>query len=579
MTNIRTENLAHVAAQASATVSFGRFAALFSGLFFGLLAGCGGGASTAGNTTTLATAEGLPVVVVSSTDEPAPEFVTLPQYKALRAGVVSVTGGVVPSASELAALRAANYKTAVEQLLPGLQPGNNALVVPPLTDAVVRMLAAASSGDTLAQIKSKYDVAPTPYVAALQTSSVASQFWADKDRLFRTGFLAATDSLGPFARLSDWGGSETGFASGGFAADPALATSFSALLPWLTPAYLPAPAQNIRLVASHQVTANAPWAAVQPFDGVFDRGQTAHDLVRMPMVRVSAGVRRFAGNDFTADFLPMAGGRQLLTLRPNAGDLATFAVTRLPNALAEAMGALGAGAALAAGAMVLPQQALTVSFDAQAPLASNSIKLPFDDVNANLRNLDAPGGSFARRVLSSATLQVSVEGFDLTATDVTAFTFSPKNINVNNSGASSYWLVSAYDATIYDGLRLISVGSAYFNLFTCNWPTPNLRSFYLAVVDGNRWVVSLAAVQQPVGTAVTPDKTAYNPWPNDPRWTINDAGVGNIPASTNSGSVPLQVVLPGDPPAPTYWDVVSEAAQYGFVLNGGVYTHASCVDK
>ena len=251
MTNIRTENLAQVVAQASATVSFGRFAALFSGLFFGLLAGCGGGASTAGNTTTLATAEGSPVVVVvSGTDEPAPEFVTLPQYKALRAGVVSVSGGVVPSASELAALRAANYKTAVEQLLPGLQPGNKALVVPPLTDAVVRMLAAASSGDTLAQIKSKYDVAPTPYVAALQTSSVASQFWADKDRLFRTGFLAATDSLGPFARLSDWGGSESGFASGGFAADPALATAFSALLPWLTPAYLPAPTQNIRLVVS-----------------------------------------------------------------------------------------------------------------------------------------------------------------------------------------------------------------------------------------------------------------------------------------------------------------------------------------
>ena len=140
-------------------------------------------------------------------------------------------------------------------------------------------------------------------------------------------------------------------------------------------------------------------------------------------------------------------------------------------------------------------------------------------------------------------------------------------------------MVSAYDASIYDGLRLISVGSAYFNLYTCNWPTPNLRSFYLAVVDGNRWVVSLAAVQQPVGTAVTPDKTAYNPWPNDPRWTINGAGEGNIPASTNSGFVALQIVLPGDPPAPTYWDVVSEAAQYGFVLNGGVYTHASCVDK
>lgn len=102
------------------------------------------------------------------------------------------------------------------------------------------------------------------------------------------------------------------------------------------------------------------------------------------------------------------------------------------------------------------------------------------------------------------------------------------------------------------------------------------------MVDANRGVVSLAAIQGPVGAPVTPDKTAYNPWPDDPRWNINAALQGSIPASTAAGFTLAQVTLPGDPPpppAPTYWDVVAEAAQYGFVRIGDNFIHSSCVNR
>lgn len=582
MTKQLTKRPAHVFVQANARGSFrsvfGSAAWLAAGLTAGLLAGCGGGGSTASS---------VPITVVSNSSDPPPDFVTLPQYKALRETVVTVMGGEVPSASEQTALLAANYATVAEQLSPSLStPGANAVVVPPLTELLARTLGAAASGETLAQIKSKYDIAPAPYVAALQTHAVTSQLWADQGRRFRTGFLAATDTLGPFARLSGWAGAETGFASGAFATDPAIAASFTALYPWLTVGHLPTPSKEIRLVAVNQVVARADWATLTPFDGVFDRALNPNDLLSMPMLRVNTGVKRFNGSDFTADFLPMANGQHLLSLRPHNGTLASFAAGRLPAALAQAMqGALAVGATPTPGEMVLPQQEIGLIFDAKAPLVAKGVTLPFDEVNANFRNLDGAGGVYAHSVFSTAGLQVGVDGLSMKATDVTAFLFSKKNVFGETFGSAAL--------TVNFGGGNFLTNYVSFKLYTCSWPTPNLRSYYLAVVDAKRWVVSLAAIQAPEGTQVTPGKTAYNPWPNDPRWSINAALQGTIPASTSATSSNLfflkiaTATLQGQPepaappsvPVPTYWDVVAEAAQYGFVLSDGVYTHASCVDK
>ncbi len=80
---------------------------------------------------------------------------------------------------------------------------------------------------------------------------------------------------------------------------------------------------NIRLVTANSVTEKASWAAVTPFDGIFDGGKNKRDLLQMPMVMVTAGVKRFTGSDFMADVLPMAGGLQLSSLRPNASATAS----------------------------------------------------------------------------------------------------------------------------------------------------------------------------------------------------------------------------------------------------------------
>ena len=86
---------------------------------------------------------------------------------------------------------------------------------------------------------------------------------------------------------------------------------------------------------------------------------------------------------------------------------------------------------------------------------------------------------------------------------------------------------------------------------------------------------------QPFDGVFDRGQTAHNPWPNDPRWNINAARQGSIPASTTSGAMVAQVTMPGDPPpppAPTYWDVVAEAAQYGFVRSGDTFIHSSYVN-
>jgi len=90
-----------------------------------------------------------------------------------------------------------------------------------------------------------------------------------------------------------------------------------------------------------------------PFDGIFERG--THDLVRLPLVRLTAGVTRHLVSDFTADVL-VRGDLSLMVLRPSTGTLTDFATSRLETALAETVLALLPNAvALIAGELLLPQ--------------------------------------------------------------------------------------------------------------------------------------------------------------------------------------------------------------------------------
>ncbi len=492
---------------------------------------------------------------------------TVTEYKASRSPSTAVATDPIPSAAALANLAAANRRMAVAQLSAQLPAGasGNPAVVPPLTYSAFRTLTAASRGDTLAQLKSSgFDTAPVQYVAALQTNRVTSQLWADLGRRFTPEFLAATDTTGPWPRLAAWSASETSFGDGRFATDTALISALAQVDPNLNPSALPGPTNNLRLVAANSVTEKASWAAVIPFDGIFDGGKNKHDLLQMPMVKVTAGVKRFAGTDFTADAMPMSGGLQLVSLRPNASalttPLSTYSSTRLEAALSEVIqGLLAVGAKPVAGEMILPKVDINLEIDPKGPLVRAGISLPFDEVNANFRNLDNQGGVYARPFFSSASLRVGNDGLTVKAADATAFTFSPLNIFGPNFGSagSIFTFTAATDSSHIN-----------FNLFTCTWPAPDLRTFFLIVLDGQGSVVSLSAIQTPPGTEVQPTRSAYNPWSaNLTYWVFPGDMRGQYPISSFVGQQPPVV------------DVTGQAGQFGFerVSSSGTYSHQTCV--
>lgn len=499
----------------------------------------------------------------------------MPEYVARRnTGVITATDPF-PDAAAMAALAAANRKMAVTQLAAEMDRAPsfasytttyspiNAVAVPALTYALLRDLTAASSGDTLAQINSSgFDIAPVQYVGTMQTSRVTHQFWAGRGQRFRTGYFQSTDTLGPWSRLKAWSAAETDFAGGGFTTDFASINGLSDASASLSPANLAGPTANIRAVVANSVTEKASWAAVTPFDGVFDRGHTLHDLVRLPMVRVTAGVKRFAGTDFTADVLPMPDGLQLITLRPQAGNLQDYRKARLSGALEEAIqGLLGAGAKPGAGEMLLPKVDIDLGIDTKAPIYRAGIGLPFDEVNANLRSLDGLGGTYAVPVFSGASLSVSNDGLTLKAADATAFMFSPKNIF--GPGYTSGGSV----------LTLVNLGpySVSFDLFTCTWPKPDMRSFFLVILDSKRWVVSLAAIEAPPGTDVVPTRTSYNPWVNVPEMVLTGDMRGTYTANSMSSSVSAVPQV----------DVLGQTTAFGFQPNRNLYTyaHETCLQK
>lgn len=337
----------------------------------------------------------------------------------------------------------------------------------------------------------------------------------------------------------------------------------------MNPGALPGPTNNIRLVTANTVTEKASWAAVTPFDGIFDGGKNKHDLLQMPMVKVTAGVKRFAGTDFTADAMPMAGGLQLISLRPNASalttPLSTYSSTRLEAALSEAIqGLLAVGAKPVAGEMILPKVDINLEIDPKGPLVRAGISLPFDEVNANFRNLDNQGGVYARPVFSSASLRVGNDGLTVKAADATVFTFSPLNIF-----GSFFGSVSGNVVVISGGI------DATFGLFTCTWPTPDLRSLFLIVMDAQSNVVSIAAIQTPPGTEVLPARAAYNPWAaNLDNWTFPGDMMGIYPI-TRGLIIQGQA---GSPALPPLVDVANQAGQFDFVENPlYTYSHQTCV--
>ena len=449
-----------------------------------VLAGCGG--SDGGSAAASAEAAAAASLASAST-------LTVAQYQAQRSAAAGTntgtgTGTATPAdAAQQASLRSADQALAVGQWQTDFA-GSNPVVLPPLAYASARALATAAQGDTLAQLNTllagRITLAPDAAAAAWQTGQVASAGWAAQGFKLARGFLGTIDSSD--GRLAAWSLADAAFADGSAFNDATLTQALAAQGLALTDF---AAATNLRLLLTHTLKLAGGWPAGDTFDGLFEVGP--QDLLSLPLLRLRTAVKRLAGSDYTADLLA-AGPLRVLSLRPAAGELAAFATTRLAPALAAAVQTLLVDGGGTAGELLLPLGTLALDAAVDAPIQRAGASLVFDEVNANLRGLDEVGGTYAQVKSAPASLVVSADGLALSAAHGLGLTYSVRNVYGDGFGVG---------VTVFDGrYPVIHVNGPC----TPVWPSADLRSFFLAVLDSRGALLALMAVQHPSGTAYVP---------------------------------------------------------------------------
>lgn len=412
------------------------------------LAACGGGGG----------GDSGPTDRLPSAPPAAPATTTLADYVKSRADRVTVMGYPAPSAEERAWLFDDSRERAVALVGQALgSPRNaNALALPPLQASFVQTIAAAARGDTLAELRQAYPgAAPGFYASMLRTAGVERSVSALTGTRFLPEFLAATDSFGPLPPLARWTAREV--------TDPRDLSRYGS---------------EVRLVVTDSFSERLDLPKPELFEGVYDWGGGSRSLVAM--LRFGTGVVQHRGSDFVAQVAKL-DRHMLVKIEPSAGALAAFARQRLSPALSEVVQTATAQtlAALPAGVMVLPRQV----FQPEA-LEGSPERLPraFDELRADLRGLDG-GGSYLKLDAMSNTLLIDDAGLSLSGGHRLTFIHSIRN---------------PYNPITTDGT---------FTQFDPSFPPDcsarptDLRAFFLAVLDGDRRVVALAAVSSVQGVS------------------------------------------------------------------------------
>ncbi len=447
-------------------------------LVVGLLAGCGGGEPGAAAIAQPAAAS-APAVVAAAL--PTPVLRSLPEYHIDRALPSTVPGLPAPSAAELASIGDVSRSRAVAQLSSALLPRGNAVVVPPLAFAYASVLVSAARGDTLVQVLKQYPAELGTWAAAAQTQGVQRQLWAPTVTRFLPQFLAATDVVPGtlLPSLQSWSAAEV---SGRL--DPLLTQSLVALHPPMLSLdslaeSVPLFEADTRLLLADALNDRVRWPQALEFDGTFLTESGGTRMI-MPMLQISAGVKRLTQPGFVADALTV-GERTLLMIQPRSDMLWQFSGAKLDAALAQATAALtgSARAALPDSRLVLPRVALKLPGQS---VTSLGVALAFDETQADLRGLDG-GGTFLKARSAASTLTIDASGLVLGAGHQLGFVFSPKNLF--NPGAGSYGsVVTTFTNNTFQ----------FSTAVTCPNPDVDLRSFFLAVLDAQKRVISLSGI-------------------------------------------------------------------------------------
>lgn len=409
-----------------------------------------------------------------------PALQTLPEYLVHRARPSTTPGLPAPSAAELASIADVSRARAVAQMGSALAPRGNAMVVPPLSFAYANVLTSAARGATLAQVLARYPAELGPWAAAAQTQGVQRRLWAPRGTGFLPAFLAASDVAGGTAApsLAGWAAAEVADWSD-LSYGPGLIALNGGLPAAGTPGSL------TRLVVADALTDALDWPAASTFDGTYatERGGTR---LRLPMLRINTGVKRLLLPDFVIDAVTV-GQRTLLKLEPREGLLYQAGGEKLNAALAQAMQALiGPGrSSLADASLVLP--VLTMKLPGQSA-SDVGLPLAFDEINADLRGFDG-GGSYLKAGNAETQLTLAASGLSISAAHKMEFVFSAKNVFVPTYGCSG----SVQVIFNYGGSGVFQIGQT---TPACPQPESDLRSFFLAVLDAQKRVISLSGLAE-----------------------------------------------------------------------------------
>ncbi|WP_395702760.1 hypothetical protein [Aquabacterium sp.] len=430
-----------------------------------LIAGCGGGNADAPVTRPTADAESAPAVLDAR--------IGLADYLAVRNRQAVVSAFPTLSDAERASVFSHSRARAVATLNLGSALSVNDLVVLPLTESFVRLIAGSARGQTLAELLARYPADLGPNAAAAQTQGVQRQLAARADARFLPEFLAGSENLeAGLPLLGSW--------SAVVLADWA-DLKRSTVMPGALPSTSLVPTDNTRLVVWDAWSELFSWPRTEAFDGVY-----ANELggrQKLPMLRIKGSVKRYEGDTFVAWALEQSG-RLLLALQPRSGTLQDFAGRGyLDSALRDAVHALQSPslAAEPGGEMVLP---VLSKWEVHIPgdAWSAGLTLPFDMVNADLRGLDG-GGTYLRAGVADRRLEIAAEGLIVEAAQSVAFEFSPRNRFDPVSAGLTIGTNTGFP-------RIPAIGAD-----PCGRATPDLRSFFVALIDAQQRVTALASIR------------------------------------------------------------------------------------
>lgn len=432
------------------------------------LQACGGGGGSGGDTHTVPTTS------------------TVSSYSATRPTQSASSGSSASPSANLGSGTASSYadttlRLAVEELNLALDKDDNVLVAPPLTLAHINALISASYGNTASQLKAAFPDAGTWLSQLKNDNSISRQLWSSRGQSFLLTFLQATDLSGTHESASAWQGHETGFFNSPAVPDASLDAALQAVDPEWSSYSLEASAAN-RLTIVDALQTQVAWSNATTFDGRFQVDGGGNRL--MTMLTVSNGVRRYAEADFTTNALT-SNGLTIMSIVPSTSSVRDFAKSsQLNAAIQHSLAALGSSSTQA-GELVLPVGTLKLVQHADSVAVHRNVTLPYDEIQADMGGLDGKGGTYAKVVSPASVLNLTVNALTQQSTNATEFIFSPLNQHGPQyaGGGGSGGLIAI-------GIAVPSTPPP------CN-REPDLKSFFLVILDAQQAVLSISAIIDP----------------------------------------------------------------------------------